>query len=178
MARIAIDMDEVIADFISEQLKRFNKIYNFNLTKNDIDGFKLQKMFPELALEIDELVNQDDFFRNLSVIPHSQKVIKKLSKKNEIFIASAAMDHSRSLDAKLYWLNQHFPFISNSNVVFCGDKSIVNADFLIDDHCQHFEGFDGEGILFTSQHNTLIEGYVRVNDWLEAELHFKKLKLL
>ena len=37
------------------------------------------------------------------------------------------------------WLRRHFPFIAPSNIVFCGDKSIVDADYLIDDRPRHLQ---------------------------------------
>jgi 5'(3')-deoxyribonucleotidase len=56
-------------------------------------------------------------------------------------------------------------------VVFCGDKSIIHADYLIDDHVKHFAKFSGQGILFTSPHNVNVEWTPRVNNWQEvAEL--------
>lgn len=172
MKRIAIDMDEVIADFHAEQLVRFNYKFNKNLTSKDVQGIKLQKLMPHLEKEIDDLINQDSFFRNLKVIENSQIVIEKLSFKYEIFIASAAMDHTNSFDAKLKWLDVNFPFIKRSNIVFCGDKSIVKADYLIDDHTHHFANFSGQGILFTSPHNINETDYPRMDNWKDVENYF------
>lgn len=168
MSIIAIDMDEVIADFHSELITRFNKKFGKKITQDDMKGFKLQSLFPSLSDEIDEMINCDSFFRNLAVMPDSQRVIEKLTHKYEIYIASAAMDHSNSLDAKLNWLNKNFPFIKNSNIVFCGKKSIINADYLIDDHIHHFDNFLGTGFLFTAPHNVNYEYERRVNSWLDV----------
>lgn len=168
MSIIAIDMDEVIADFISEQIIRFNKQFSKNISLLDLQGVKLQALYPSLADEIDEMINCDSFFRNLGVMPNSQSVIEKLTTKHEVYIASAAMDHSNSLDAKLSWLNKNFPFIKNSNIIFCGDKSIINADYLIDDHPHHFERFTGMGILFSAPHNMNFEYSRRVKSWFDV----------
>ena len=48
-----------------------------------------------------------------------------------------------SFNAKYSWIAKHFPFVPASHIVFCGDKSILNADFLIDDNSRHFERFRG-----------------------------------
>ena len=72
-----------------------------------------------------------------------------------------------SFAPKFEWLQKHFPYISPRNVVFCGDKSIVAADYLIDDDPRHFERFKGEGILFTAPHNVNQTAYRRVNNWRE-----------
>ncbi len=52
-----------------------------------------------------------------------------------------------------------------SNVVFCGDKSIVAADYMIDDDVRHFRRFRGEGILFTAPHNVHETEFRRVDNW-------------
>ena len=55
------------------------------------------------------------------------------------------------------------------NFVFCGDKSIINADYLIDDHVRYIKRFLGQGILFTSPNNINETGYFRVNNWHEVK---------
>ncbi|WP_338021727.1 5' nucleotidase, NT5C type [Bacillus pakistanensis] len=34
--------------------------------------------------------------------------------------------------------------------MFCGDKSIILADYLINDNVKNFKRFNGKGILFTA----------------------------
>ena len=59
-----------------------------------------------------------------------------------------------------------------TNIVFCGDKSILRADFLIDDNPRQLRRFTGEGILYDSPHNIAVKGYRRVHNWLEIEALF------
>jgi 5'(3')-deoxyribonucleotidase len=104
----------------------------------------------------------------MSVIEGSQEVILALSKKYEIFIATAAMEFPTSFVHKYEWLKTHFSFIPWTHFVFCGDKSILQADYLIDDHVRNFKRFTGQGILFTSPHNVHDEWTPRVNNWQEV----------
>lgn len=171
--RIAIDMDEVIAEFSSKHVAMFNKTFNESVTVADLHGKKLRDLRPELSREIFELLRTPDFFRDLKPIAHSQEVIKELSESYEIFIATAAMEVPTSFTAKYEWLKEHFDFLDEMNFVFCGDKSIIRADYLIDDNTRHFKGFMGQAILFTANHNRNETGCVRVNDWLEVRDYFK-----
>ncbi|QWA10335.1 hypothetical protein GTU79_24410 [Sodalis ligni] len=57
------------------------------------------------------------------------------------------------------------------NIVFCGDKSIIHADYLIDDNVRHFQRFSGKGLLFTSAQNSLVDWTPRFNNWVEI-LHY------
>jgi 5'(3')-deoxyribonucleotidase len=172
MKRIAIDMDEVIADFNPKLLQMFNRNHNENLTVDDLMGTRLRQMRPQLQREVIEYIKAPDFFRDLAVVKDSQEVIEELNEQYEIFITTAAMEFPTSFNAKYEWLKEHFPFLNDMNFVFCGDKSIIRADFLIDDNVRHFQRFIGQGILFTAPHNIQETGYVRVNSWLEVRQYF------
>ncbi|WEG14554.1 5'-3'-deoxyribonucleotidase [Pullulanibacillus sp. KACC 23026] len=172
MKRIAIDMDEVIADFVPKHLELFNEKHNEALTLDDLRGKKLAHLRPHLNDEIRRLYDNHGFFRSLNVIKDSQEVIKELSEHYEIYIATAAMEVPSSFAAKYEWLKEHFSFLNEMNFVFCGDKSIIHADYLIDDNVRNFKGFIGQGILFSSPHNLFETGYVRVNNWQEVREYF------
>ena len=66
---------------------------------------------------------------------------------------TAAMEVPCSFTAKFQWLERHFPFLPPDNIVFCGNKGIIAADYLIDDNVYQLDRFRGEGILFTTPHN-------------------------
>ncbi|MBB6451196.1 5'(3')-deoxyribonucleotidase [Geomicrobium halophilum] len=172
MKRIAIDMDEVVADLIPKHLTLFNRDYEETLTIEDLKNTKLKFLRPHLHDEICGYLEDPTFFRDLEVIEGSQEVIQELHEHYEIFIATAAMDYPTSFTAKYEWLKEHFPFLNDQNFVFCGNKSIIHADYLIDDHPNKFEGFVGQGILFTAAHNLQETNYVRVNNWQEIRAFF------
>ena len=172
MKRIAIDMDEVVADFNPKMLRVINRDHNDNLTMNDLMGTRLRHLRPHLHNEINAYLRDPLFFRDLEVMKDSQEVIKQLSERYEIFITTAAMEHPASFTAKYEWLKEHFSFLNELNFVFCGNKSIIHADYLIDDNARHFQRFTGQGILFTSPHNIHESGYVRVHNWLEVREYF------
>jgi 5'(3')-deoxyribonucleotidase len=84
-----------------------------------------------------------------------------------VFIVSAATEFPNSLEDKQAWLGDHFPFISWTNIMFCGHK-IVNTDIMIDDRTKNFTRFNGRKLLFTSPHNVKLTEYERVNNWKEV----------
>lgn len=173
MKRIAIDMDEVIADFLPKHLAIFNAKYGENVRPDDLLGKKLRDIRPDLVQEIFEIIREPGFFRDLKPMADSQEVIEELSKSYEIFITTAAMEFPTSFTAKYEWLKEYFGFIDEMNFVFCGDKSIINADFLVDDNVRHFERFPGRGIIFTAPHNIHEKNYDRIHSWKEAAHYFK-----
>ncbi len=171
--RICVDMDEVIADAVTEHLDRYNRDFNEHITPADLHGKWLwdivqQDRHPQL----ERYLRSDDFFAVLGVMPHAPRVLEALGERYEIFIATAAMEVPTSFNAKYAWLGRHFPFIAPSHIVFCGDKSILKADYLIDDNPRQLRRFTGQGILYESPHNVNVTGYPRVKNWLEVEAMF------
>jgi 5'(3')-deoxyribonucleotidase len=166
--RIAIDMDEVLADPIHKFIQLYNRDYQIPMDLKQEPG---KEFFHHLPQEINrkwfEYINEKGFFRDLPIIDGAVEAVKKLQENNEVYIVSAAMEFRNSLEDKFDWLEEHFPFISWKNIMFCGEK-IVNVDVLIDDRAKNFVGFNGRKLLFTSPHNLFITDYERVNNWEEV----------
>lgn len=166
--RIAVDMDEVIADPIAKFIKLYNRDYGIPLDLKIDPGNELGMHMPEHArFKIYEYINEKGFFRDLDLIPDSVEVMKELQKKYEVFIVSAAMEFPNSLQDKYEWLADHFPFIGWQHILFCGHK-IVKTDIMIDDRIKNFVDFEGRKLLFSSPHNMLLTDYERVNTWKEV----------
>ncbi len=173
MKRIAVDMDDVLADTMTAYLELYNQEHNETISKTDLHGKAIWDVIPSDRFQkVAGYLRTAHFFDDLPVMQDSQEVLRRLSGHYEVFIATAAMEFPNSFSSKYRWLQQHFPFISPLNVVYCGDKSILNADYLVDDTPRHFLRFAGEGILFSSPHNLLVNSYRRVNNWREVESLF------
>jgi 5'(3')-deoxyribonucleotidase len=173
MKRIAVDMDEVLADALAEHLIRYNRDHGESITKGDLQGKWLWDIVSADRHErLEGYLRSEDFFEDLPVLAHSQEVLAKLVEHYEVFIATAAMEFPNSFGPKYRWLRRHFPFISPANFVFCGDKSILLADYLIDDSRRHLERFQGQAILFSAPHNAAVTGFRRVSGWPEIEALF------
>jgi len=187
---LCVDMDEVIADALGEHLLRYNRDFGVNITAQELRGHWLwERIPPEHVDTVAQYMLTEDFFSVLQVWPDSQRVLERLQSRYDIFIATAAMEVPSSFNAKFHWLARHFSFIPTSHIVFCGDKSILRGDYLIDDNPYQLKRFMGinpgekiaptrvadtprEGILFTSPANANVTGFRRVNNWLDVEKMF------
>jgi 5'(3')-deoxyribonucleotidase/uncharacterized protein with PQ loop repeat len=172
--RIAIDMDEVMADALAEHVRRYNTTFGAQVTLDDLHGRHLDECVPAAHRQATEALIDASFFEDLEPLPDCQDVVRELAAGHEVFIASAAMDVPCSFDAKYRWLRRHFSFIPPAQIVFCGDKCVVNADYLIDDRARHFARFRGEPILFSAPHNMNETRYRRVSSWAEVRELFAK----
>lgn len=166
MRRICVDMDEVMADTLSEHLRRYNQEFDESLTTADLSGKGLWEVTPlDRQQQLRAFLDAEDFFEDLPLIDGAQEVLKALSARFEIFIATQAMTVPNSLGPKYRWLQRHFPFIPPTNYVFCGNKSILRANYLIDDLPRNLQRFEGHGLLYTAPHNKNVAGFTRVDNW-------------
>lgn len=172
--RIAIDMDDVMADVTTHFMDWYENKTGYRVTEEKLIGVPVSQAFPDPEMAR-EFLYTPGFFRTIPVMENSQEVIRELNDYYDVFIVSAAMEFPQSLTEKHDWLQEHFPFISWKQMVLCGSKAVIKADFMIDDHLKNLDYFDGEKLLFTAPHNQLIKGYKRVNNWTEVSAFFQNL---
>jgi 5'-nucleotidase len=163
---IGIDMDGVLADVETQLLDWYQKETGTVITKHDIAGKQEDEAFPDRET-FRKFLYTPGFFGSLPVMEGAVEAVKDLMKDFEVYIVSAAMEFPLSLFEKHQWLQEHFPFISWKNIIFCGDKSIIDTDFLIDDHCKNLDFCKGKPLMFTAFHNVNHSHHQRVNNWAE-----------
>jgi len=166
-------MDEVMADTLAEHLRRYNQTFDEDVTPEDLAGKGLWEVTPlDRQQQLRAFLDAEDFFEVLAVIPGAQPVLKSLTARFEIFIATQAMAVPNSLGPKYRWLQRYFSFIPPTHYVFCGNKSILRADYLIDDQPKNLLRFEGQGLLYTAPHNVDVTGFTRVDNWDEVAEYF------
>lgn len=170
--KIAIDMDEVLADTLGAIIDGVNERANLGITVESLNGQKLKHVIPEHDGLVTEILREPGFFRHLKVMPNAQEVVEKLNEHYDVYIATAAMDVPTSFHDKYEWLLEHFPFLDPQHFVFCARKNIINADYLIDDNPRQLAIFEGESIMYTAVHNMNHHEYKRVNGWKDVEALF------
>lgn len=165
--RILVDMDGVLADVYTTFFELHERETGQKLTINDIAGLLEEEAFKNQR----RWVSSPGFFRDLPVMPDSREVLMKLNDHYKIIVVSLATEFPYCLTDKQLWMHKNFPFISWKQLVFCGDKSIVKADIMIDDHFKNLDHFDGRKILFSQPHNMLKTDsrHTRVSTWAEIE---------
>ncbi len=171
--RIAIDMDDTLADTLAHHLEIYNCEFGECLTKADCRGRALADVVrTEHRQRVLDHPRAAGFWRDIGPMPRSGEILQALMARYEVFLTSAAMEYPASFGPKYQWIKTHFEYFPDSHIVFCGDKSILSADFLIDDHARHFERFKGAGLLFDAPHNCHEQRYPRLLDWTEIEARF------
>lgn len=163
MKQVLVDMDGVLADVYSQFIHYELKQTGIQLNLKELFGRKENEAFPNFLIH----VQSKGFFRSVPTIPDSIDGLRYLNDKYNVLIVSSATEFPNSLKEKLEWLNEFYPFISWQQMIFCGSKSSITGDIMIDDHPKNLDHFNGERILFTQPHNIYIEdnSYTRMDNW-------------
>jgi 5'-nucleotidase len=165
--RILIDMDGVLADVYSRFHEMHHNETGEEKSTDEITGILEHEAFPGVY----RWVTTPGFFRTIPVMEDSQRVMQLLNEKYDVIVVSMATEFPESLTDKQIWLHDNFPFISWKQSVFCGNKSLIKADIMIDDHFKNLDNFDGETILFIQPHNinSTNHKHKTVTSWDEIE---------
>jgi 5'(3')-deoxyribonucleotidase len=172
--RIIVDMDEVLADTYHEFGRRYAARFGREVPYDELVGKKYYDLPGAGDLRND--MYQRGFFRHLPVMDNAVPVLEELYREHEVFIVTTATEFKYSMLDKWEWLAEHFPFVHHSRMVFCGSKSVVSGDYMIDDKKRNLATFNGTGLLFDSPHNAYTTGYDRLHNWLEVQAYFGELR--
>ena len=172
MKRLIIDMDDVMADATGQFLHYYEKEFGVRIDRSVLNGKGEGEGFPENHSVVSKFPYRDNFFRTMSVNENCQEVMEKLNRKFDVFIVSAAVEFPQSLSEKLQWIKEHFPFLTWKQIVFCGSKTVVYGDYMIDDLAYNLEHFNGEKFIFTAPHNIHSNHFNRLNNWKEVGERF------
>lgn len=162
---IAVDMDGVIADTVLQFIAWYEKDYGITIGRDAFEGKPEIEVLPQDVMK--KIVYCPGFFRHIPVMAGAREALLELMQHFEVYIVSAAMEFPQSLGEKFEWLKEHFPFISWKNIIFCGDKSVIGTDYMIDDHVRNLDSCKGKTLMFTAGHNTNVNHHTRVNNWQE-----------
>jgi 5'-nucleotidase len=168
MKRLIVDMDDVMADATGQFINFYEQEFGIRIARESLNHKNEMERFPDNHETVNRFTFRKDFFRTMEVKEHSQEILEELNQKYEVFIVSSAMEFPNSLPEKLEWLKEHFPFLHWKQFVFCGRKSIVHGDYMIDDLPHNLETFNGEKLLFSAPHNLQFNHFKRLNGWLEV----------
>jgi 5'-nucleotidase len=169
MLRLTLDMDDVLANTHEKLIEIVLSDFDTPLTEKDLNSKALRELLhPKQLNKLNKIIDSPGFFADIQVKEGAEETVYRLSKFYDLFIATACMEFPTSFGDKFNWLKKYFPFIPWTNIVFCGYKSIINSDYLIDDHVRNLTAFKGKGILFSAPHNLKDNTFKRVSNWKEV----------
>jgi len=134
MARILIDMDEIIVDCLGGMITHYNADNKTNYTKEDIVEWPFESNFQGA----DNCLKHDGFFSYLSPLDGAIEGMRLLndfvkSYNHELLICSSPSKNPKSASEKLNWIKMYLPFFNERDYILTKHKHTVKADIFIDD---------------------------------------------
>lgn len=170
MKRVLVDVDAVVADLIPVWLGFYNKDYDDNLVASDIFKWGIHEIVkPECGAGIFNYLERTDLYDNVKPIDGAISGVQWLRQHSYDvrFVTSGVFE------SKIRWLGRH-GFLMGENwlyshdVVVAHDKSIINADIMIDDNIKNCENFKGKSVLFAQPWNTGSHPWFRADGWVDV----------
>lgn len=154
----ALDCDEVLRRLLDGMIKLYNRKFDANITRKDIKDFEVEKSFPLIEKTLDVRASEWFFqtngsllFRHAPAFATAAADIQTLKKYGKVIIVTHQKSFKNRMDT-LFWLEKHG--IVSDGVCFLKDKSLIRADFFVDDNDWNFSGCNCEnGVLITAPYN-------------------------
>ncbi len=177
---LLLDLDDTLNQLLPTWLKFYNHDYKDNLQLEDIKTWDIYNYVkPSCGKKIYEYLLLPDLFRDLGIQPHAYEVTKWLQQYVNIYIVTAYID--KTCVDKVVWMKKHLPHIDTKNIVFCNDKSLLKAQYIIDDGAHNILDYHktnpcGLPIIFDKPWNRDLKNkFIRVKDWLELKEVFEEI---
>lgn len=153
---IAVDVDDVVADLITEWCRRYNRDFSDDLTAEKITDWKIDLFVkPECGAKIFDYLRADNLYHCVAPVDGAVEGVRRLRAAGHrvVFVTSS---NAMQAGKKLEWLQRH-GFLGTEHeqpdYYVANDKSLIAADLLIDDRPKNVANFPGRTILFARPHN-------------------------
>lgn len=131
---VSVDMDDVLYDFVKPLLHKYNLLYDDNIQYEDITDWNIHQFLKPECKNVFSLCTEG-FFEELHI---DQNVVDWLTILNEIadlkFVSAC---NSNTVPQRAALLKRELSFFRDDQLVKLSDKSLIKADYLIDDNEQH-----------------------------------------
>lgn len=176
--RVALDLDDVLADLIGELVRLYRTVYCIELGREDVVDWNT---FPP---DIHRAVQEEGGYERLSVIPGADDFMVWLAERSEIHIVTYR--HHRCAEVTLRWLERNLPPVYE-DVHFAGGPKVnicraLGVKLLIDDSVNQLpqvtEELDIPGILIDTPMNRWLpeNGKIkRASNFFEAQRHAEQV---
>lgn len=178
----AIDCDETIRSNIDEMVRIYNKEFGTSLTKEDVKEYDVSISFPLIHEKLGIPAHQyffhdhaEEVFNQSSIIPGTKEAFDILSKYGKIYIVTW-QEGDKNKKIVIDWLSKHG--LNYDGIFFTKNKSLIHADYFIDDCQKYFHGNNCEnGIMINRPYNRHIDECELLKDSnMESINRFSSLK--
>ncbi len=171
--KLGFDVDDVLADLLSEWVFRYNSMTFDTLVVADVKGWDVSQFMKRMdKIKVYDILDDPEFYLHVQVHSGALKMVQWAREQRwddgtpmfRVMFVTSCMFPTHG-DQKLQWLIDHgfFGDINPKNwkeyasvrkdYFPVSDKSVINVDILVDDNVDNCGSCMGKGILVTRAHN-------------------------
>ena len=160
---VALDVDDVVLDLLPSWLRCYNRDYDDNLIKDKITEWDISKFVKPIAKKaIYYYVDKEEIYKTAMPVENALKGMNLIKEYGYRIIYVTA---NNPYNSKFDWLFKNKFLDDYKDFVSAYDKSLILADYLIDDKYDNVINFKGKGILFDQPWNKDSAYHNRVKNW-------------
>jgi len=160
---IAIDVDDVCLSLIDNWLLHYNRDFKDNLTSDKIIDWNISKFVkPSAKKAIYEYAENAEIYKTAKPVKNALKGVNLIKECGYRVIYVTA---NNPYNSKFDWLLKNEFLDDHKDFVSAYDKSLILANYLIDDKYENVIEFGGKGILFNRPWNEYFLCRNRVENW-------------
>lgn len=177
MKRVLVDVDGVLADFVTSTLEELIEIGGPRMAYEDIKTWDMFSCIPHAFHEgLLTAWRRPGFCAGLDLYPGVVEAIDSIRDVAEVVFVTAPMpDAPHWMWERNWWLKRHFG-ATERDVVFAVSKHLVVGDVLVDDKTSNVVSWtkhhpQGLGVLWTQPYNRhdVGERLLHTDSWAEVE---------
>lgn len=153
---LGVDVDDTVADFTTEWVRRYNIQYKDNQTNDDVKGWAIEKYLTKADRNrLYAILKEPDFYESVSPLRGARDgIYRLLSQGHRIVYVTSCTEGT--MDQKRDWLVR-WGFLTQENrfrdFIAAYDKALVNVDVLFDDRLSTVEDFPRDAVLINTPAN-------------------------
>lgn len=160
---IALDVDDVVLDLVPNWVRIYNRDFNNSVRVEDINNWDIgQIVRPEDREAMYSYADGIEIFDTAPPVVDALEGVNLIKSLGHRVIYVTA---NNPFGCKLPWLIKHKFLEGIDDLVSAHDKSLVLADYLIDDKYENVIAFKGKSYLFNQPWNKEYAYYSRVLNW-------------
>jgi 5'(3')-deoxyribonucleotidase len=162
---IALDIDDVCLDLMETWLWMYNHDFDDHLKREQIIDWSISNFVKPVAkIAIYQYIEKPDVFDMSEPIDGALESVEKLRSLGHRIIFVTA---NNPKNIKYTWLCRYGFLTDNKDFVQAYDKSLIIADYLVDDRYDNVVSFNGQGVLINQPWNQQYDYPYRVKDIAE-----------
>jgi len=160
---VALDVDDVVLDLVPNWIRIYNRDFNNSVKEEDIHSWDIGAIArPEDREAMYEYCNNVEIFDTAPPVINALEGVNLIKSLGHRVIYATA---NNPFGCKLPWLIKHKFLDSKDDLVTAYDKSLILADYLIDDKYENVLAFKRKAYLFSQPWNEGLAFQSRVLNW-------------